>query len=184
MGSTLGGVITGLAKGALVVVPLMIFILPGMARWYPDHSRSTMSRARVDQRRLAATMENLARSNAAAIPGTNVRENGEFSPGGDQALGKAISQLPAEGGQSLGSVRDPHAVGTADFRWYKHPTYGVVVGVGPDAKLNILPKDTAMPDANTARLAISGLTYDPTNGTNSAGDVVRFVDLTGKAVQP
>jgi len=57
------------------------------------------------------------------------------------------------------------------IRWYAEDKFGILVSVGPDGILEITPPmiEGLTPDKVEARL--SAITYDPTNGTGSPGDV-------------
>lgn len=102
-----------------------------------------------------------------------VERTGQWPPSTTDASGQEVASGPPLLARLLEeNVRsDPGSTKGENLRWYACDGFGIVVSVGPDGILEITPPmiEGLTPDKVEARL--SAITYDPTNGTGSPGDV-------------
>lgn len=146
----------------LVVIGVVgVLILPGIARWPGPETvaRSKVSRARADHRSLATIIvEDVRAGRPAPESGASLR----------QALERPDRTV---------YTTDPFAENKGEFRWLRDGKYGLLTSRGPDEKVDIVAPQFTAGTMEETTIRLSPLTYDPTNGSISSGDVWHWVEL-------
>ena len=147
--------------------------------------RSSISRAKSDQRSLAVALEAYYVDNNSYVSwATGDQGVNNFLPAGSASRGRPTFRRPSAGGPrtlttplaySEQLYPDPFAPDNgAVYSYYCDPNGWILLSAGPDGDYDIDPQklyNSSVPQPSTELLSKS---YDPTNGTVSDGDIFRW----------
>lgn len=165
---------------------LGLIVLPGLllSRMPETNARTRVSAAKNDLRSLATAIESYREQNG-VYPPMRPLDGEQRVAGADRAKSgiEGITTWDADLGDM--SWRDPFSPGAdLTFGYFANGDGWALLSPGPDGVYNIHPERLAAITFEQGDPAWVNFRYDPTNGSFSAGDVIRLSEHAPPETQP